>query len=74
MQLMLEIHKNKNNESGEVGGPNVAFDLDLNKSIDVDTYKTSPRKNPRRKIIYEQTLLQKLTPRTKDAIYPYVLR
>ena len=52
----------------------MAFGLDLHKSIDVETYKTSPRKNPRRKIIYEQTFLQKLTPRTKGAICPHVLK
>jgi hypothetical protein len=51
-------------EAVDVGGPSEPFGLDLNKLIEVEKYKTPPRKSPRRKIHMEQPPQQKLTPRT----------
>ena len=46
--------------------------MNLNKPIEIDTYRTPPRISPRRKINIKQTPPQKLTPRTKGTILPNV--
>jgi hypothetical protein len=56
----------------DVGGPSEPSDLNLNKPIEVDIYKTPPRKCPRRKINVEQISPQKLIPRTRATISPNV--
>lgn len=56
----IDVGDPKDVEVVEDGGPCEAFGLDLNKPIEVDKYKTPLRKFSRRKIIIEETLLQKL--------------
>ena len=46
--------------------------MDLKQPIEVDTYKTPPRKSPRRRINIDKTPPQRLTPRTKATISPNV--
>lgn len=70
-QDAINVGDPKDVEAVEVGGPRKAFCLNLNKTFG---HKTPPRKSPRRKLLYEQWLLQKLTPKTKGAIYPNVSR
>ena len=48
----------------DVGGPSQPSGWDLNIRIEVDKYKTPPRKFPRQKSHMEQTSQQKLTPMT----------
>ena len=48
----------------DVGGPSQPSGWDLNIPIEVDKYKTPPRKFPRQKSHMEQTSQQKLTPMT----------
>ena len=68
---MLEIHK-KMLRRFDVGGPNELTGLDLNQPIEVYTYKTPPRKSPRRRINIDKTPPKTLTPRTKAIIFPNV--
>jgi hypothetical protein len=59
-------------EAVDVGGPSKPTSLDLNKPIEVEKYKTSRRKSPRRKIHMEQPHQQMLTPRTAATTSPNV--
>ena len=58
----------------DVGGPSGPVGLDLNKSIEIDTYKTPPRISLSQKINVEQIPPQKLTTRTKNMISSNVSR
>ena len=58
MRSMLEIQK-KIFEVVDIGGPNELSGVDLNKPIEVDKFKTPPRKSPRRRIHMEKTPQQK---------------
>ena len=59
-------------EAVDVGGPSEPTSLDLNQLIEVDTYKTPPKKSPRRRINIDKTPPKTLTPRTKATISPNV--
>ena len=45
----------KDVEAVDVGGPSEQTGLDLNRLTEVDTYKTPPRKSPRRRINIDKT-------------------
>ena len=57
----------------DIGGPSEPSGVNLNKPIEVDTYKTPPRKSLRQKFNIEQIPPQKLTLRRKATISPNVL-
>jgi hypothetical protein len=59
-------------EAVDVGGPSEPTGLDLNKPIEVEKYKTPPRKSSRRKIHMEQPPQQKLTLITTATSFPNV--